>query len=113
MKTKFYFDNSKMILGMTLKDDTELESGNMAIHVCVNQNDVIENRRKLALALHCDLDDFVSSCQTHSSNFHKVTREDRGRGSQRMDTAIMDTDALYTYEPNLLLCCFTPLIVCR
>jgi len=107
MKTKFYLDNSKMIAGMTLKDETEQESGNMAIHVCINQNDVIENRRELAVALHCELDDFVSSYQTHSSNFYKVTRTDKGRGSDTMDTAILDTDALYTFESNLLLCCFT------
>ena len=107
MKTKLYFDNSKMIAGMTLKDESEPQSGNMAIHVCVNQTDVIENRRKLAVSLHCDLDDFVSSYQTHSSNFHKVTLADKGRGSNTMNTAILDTDALYTYESNLLLCCFT------
>ena len=31
----------------------------------------------------------------------------KGLGSYQSDTAIADTDALYTYEPNLLLCSFT------
>ena len=107
MKTKLYFDNSNLIAGMTRKDEAEPECGNMALHACLSQDDIIENRKKLAGFLHCELDDFVCSCQTHSSNFYKVIRADKGRGSDTMETAIQDTDALYTYEPNLLLCCFT------
>lgn len=90
-----------------MKDGTEPESGNMALHACINKSDIIENRRKLAAFLHCGLNDFVCAYQTHSANFHQVTLADKGRGSDTMDTAIADTDALYTYETNLLLCCFT------
>ncbi|HVI41646.1 MAG TPA: peptidoglycan editing factor PgeF, partial [Anaerovoracaceae bacterium] len=79
---------------------------NMALHACENTENIIENRKKLAAFLNCGLDDFVCAWQSHSSNFHKVTLADRGCGSDTMDTAIPDTDALYTYEPNLLLCCF-------
>lgn len=107
MKTRIYSETDNFIAGMTLKDPEEPESGNMALHACKNTEDIIENRRKLADFLHCDLNDFVCAGQTHSANFHKVTRSDKGRGSDTMATAIPDTDALYTYEPNLLLCCFT------
>lgn len=107
METKLYLKNSKIIAGMTLKDSTEPQSNNMALHACVNTDNIIENRQKLAVFLNCGLDDFVCAWQSHSSNFHKVTLLDKGRGSDTMDTAIPDTDALYTYEPNLLLCCFT------
>jgi YfiH family protein len=79
----------------------------MALHACENTESVLENRRKLAASLNCGLEDFVSAHQCHSANFHKVTRNDRGRGSVTMDDAILDTDALYTFEPNILLCCFT------
>ena len=107
MKTNIYLDNEKFIAGMTIKDETELENNNMALHACVTPDNIVENRKKLAASLHCGLDDFVCVNQTHSSNFHKVTLADRGRGAGNLDTAITDTDALYTYESNLLLCCFT------
>ncbi|MGE7694318.1 peptidoglycan editing factor PgeF [Lysinibacillus sp. NPDC094177] len=107
MKNKIYFDNDRFIAGTTLKDDIELEHNNMALHTCVNEADVINNRKKLATTLHCDLNDFICTQQTHSANFHKVTLADKGRGAVQMDTAISNTDALYTLEPNLLLCSFT------
>ena len=107
MKTNIYVNNEKFIAGMTMKDEAELENNNMALHACENPNNIIENRKKLATSLHCELDNFVCANQTHSSNFHRVTLADKGRGANRVDTAIADTDALYTYEPNLLLCSFT------
>lgn len=107
MKTKIYVDNEKFIAGTTLKDETEFESNNMALHICTNTDNIVKNRQKLAATLHCGIDHFVCTQQTHSANFHKVTLADKGRGANNPDTAIMDTDALYTYEPNLLLCSFT------
>lgn len=107
MKTKIYINNERFIAGITLKDESELENNNMALHSCIDPNNILINRKKLATSLHCKLDDFVCNNQTHSSNFHKVTLADRGRGAERIETAIDNTDALYTYEPNLLLCCFT------
>ena len=107
MKTKMYLNNGKFIAGMTMKDETELENNNMALHACEDPNKIIENRKKLATSLHCELANFVCANQPHSANFHKVTLADKGRGSNRIDTAITDTDALYTYEPDLLLCSFT------
>lgn len=107
MKTKIYFDNDQFIAGTTLKDDIELEHNNMALHTCLNEADVLENRKKLATSLDCDLNHFVCTQQTHSANFQKVTISDKGRGAEKMDNAIRNTDALYTVEPNLLLCSFT------
>ena len=107
MKTKLFINRPNFTAGITLKDDSEPENGNMAIHACFNTEKVIENRRNLAAFLHCELNNFVSSRQTHSANFYRVTKKDKGRGAVIMDDAIPDTDALYTYEPDLLLCCFT------
>lgn len=104
---KMYLNNKKFLAGMTMKDEFEAEKNNMALHVCENPGHVLANRRKLANTLNCGLKTFVCANQTHSSNFHKVTLADKGRGAEGMDTAINDTDALYTYEPNLLLCSFT------
>lgn len=107
MEMKVYVNNEKFLIGTTLKDEMELESNNMALHVCNNLDNVLENRRKLAATLSCKLEDFVCANQTHSANFYKVTSADRGRGATHLETAVADTDALYTYEPDILLCSFT------
>lgn len=107
MKTNIYINNENLIAGMTLKDEVAPEFNNMALHACENTNFVLENRKKLAASLHCDVDAFVCANQTHSPNFHRVTLDDKGRGAHSVDTAIADTDALYTYEPNILLSSFT------
>lgn len=107
MKTIIYLNNEKFIAGSTMKDNSEPENNNMALHTCENPELILANREKLAATLQCELNDFVCANQTHSSNFYKVTRDDKGRGADHTDTAIEDTDALYTYEPNLLLSSFT------
>ena len=107
MKTNIYVNDENFVAGMTMKDAAELENNNMALHVCENSAHVVENRKKLAASLHCELNDFVCAQQTHSANFHQVTLADKGRGADRMESAIPDTDALYTYEPNLVVCSFT------
>lgn len=107
MKIKLYFENDAVIAGMTLKDKDAPEENNMALHACVSEEAVLENRRALAAALQCELDDLVCAAQTHSANFHRVTFADKGRGTRSMENAIQDTDAIYSYERNLVLCCFT------
>lgn len=107
MKTNIYVNNENFIIGITTKNRAELEDNNMALHVCENPTDIIKNREKLAASLHTELKNFVCANQTHSANFHKVTLSDKGRGAKQIETAIPNTDALYTYEPNLVLCSFT------
>lgn len=107
MKTKIYYNNEQFIAGTTLKDSTELEQNNMALHVCTSPDDVVINRKKLAATLHCDINDFICTQQTHSANFHRATLADKGFGAQQQDTAIANTDALYTFEKDLILCSFT------
>lgn len=107
MKTTIYLDNEKFTAGMTLKDPAEFEGNNMALHVCENPAHIVENREKLAASLGLGLNDFVCAHQTHSANFHRATTADKGRGAERQETAIADTDALYTYEPDLLLASFS------
>ena len=69
MKTNIYVNNEKFIAGMTMKDEAELENNNMALHACENPDNVVENRKKLAASLHCELNDFVCANQTHSCQF--------------------------------------------
>ena len=107
MKVRFWLNNDNYTTGMTLRDNDDPECSNMALHVCRNKHDILNNRVELAKQLRCEVGDFVCAQQTHSNNFYKVTTEDRGRGSIEIKNAIADTDALYTREDNLLLCCFT------
>ena len=52
-----------------MKDEAEFEDNNMALHACENADNIIENRKKLATFLHCELDNFVCANQTHSAEF--------------------------------------------
>lgn len=107
MKTKMYTNNISYVAGMTLKDMNVKEENNMALHVGGDATAVIANRKALADVLHMSIGDFVCANQTHSAHFYEVKREDAGRGALSMKTAIDDTDALYTYEPGIVLCSFT------
>lgn len=108
MGTRFYhLGLEAVIAGMSLKDQTAAEQNNMALHFCVSTEAVLDNRRALTASLQCELDDLVCAEQTHSANFYRVNHADKGRGARSMQTAIPNTDALYSYEPNLVLCCFT------
>lgn len=107
MKTIFYQNQESTLMGMTMKDCNEPEFNNTALHACISTKDVLHNRQELARDLHCEVEDFVFANQTHSANFHKVTAQDRGKGMLRQDTAIADTDALYTFESDIVLCSLT------
>lgn len=107
MKIFYYFNNPNYIAGTTLKDAHYYEENNMALHVCDNSENVIANRQELANLLQIPLDNFVCANQTHSANFYQVKKQDLGRGATQDQTAIPNTDALYTYEPNIVLCSFT------
>lgn len=103
---KTYWDDSTVFAGITLKDSNKREDNNMALHVCQNSEDVIYNRHVLSRLLNIPLNNFVFANQTHSNNFHRVTKADLGKGTLTQQDAINDTDALYTYEKNIVLTSF-------
>jgi YfiH family protein len=107
MNIELYINEEEIVAGMTLRDDEEPESGNMALHTCSSANDVIKNRIKFASFLGCDLGSLTCSDQTHSDNFVEVSYTDRGRGALEQNSSFPDTDAIFTFEPNILLGCFT------
>lgn len=107
MTKKLYVHNDDYVIGMSLKDTRVLEENNMALHTGGDKEAIIQNRRQLATSLHTSLHTFVCANQTHSDRFYKVTEKDKGRGAWTMDNAIPSTDALYTYEQNVVLCSFT------
>lgn len=107
MNTTYHIKNARIVAGTTWKNQLKPEQNNMALHACNDPHAIIQNRIDLATELHCKLSDFVCAQQTHSTHYYRVTAADKGRGADRLDTAIADTDALYTYEPNIVLCTFT------
>lgn len=107
MNIKFYENNEQYVLGITLKDNSFAEENNMALHVCQNKANIIDNRQQLSAILKSEVSQFVCANQTHSANFFRVEKEHIGLGAFTCDTAISNTDALYTYEPNVLISSFT------
>lgn len=107
MTSTIYVNNAQFIAGTTLKNPNLPEAFNMGLHVAKNTDSVIENRQALAASLNCSIDQLVCANQTHSANFHKVTQSDLGKGATTQETAIADTDALYTFETGAILTSFS------
>jgi len=76
---------------------------NLGLHVGDEPGDVLENRRRAAVALGADPGDFVFCVQAHGPNVQLITAADRGRGTQTQDDAIPSTDALVTAELGVAL----------
>lgn len=102
-----FIQTDRVLAGMTMKDSGAFENNNMALHSCENPEDIIKNREKLAAELGVTLDDFVCPNQTHSANFYEVTLADKGKGVRSLDDAIDQTDAIYTFEKDIVLTSFS------
>lgn len=107
MTIKFYNMPNNFKAGITLKNQSMEEQYNMALHICYDENNVLNNRQNLANAVELPLKKFVFMNQTHSANFKKITLNDAGKGALTVDSAIPDTDALYTFEKNIVLTTMT------
>ena len=107
MTIKFYSMPENYKAGITLKNPSKEEQFNMALHSCNNEIDVLNNRQILADAIELPLQQFVFANQTHSANFKKITLNDIGKGALSVDSAIPHTDALYTFEKNIVLTSMT------
>lgn len=80
---------------------------NLGLHVGDAEPFVERNRQKLAELLQFPLESWVCCEQTHDSHIEKVTTCDAGKGTRHLNTAIADTDGLYTNETGILLAlCF-------
>jgi polyphenol oxidase len=76
---------------------------NLSLSVGDEPGAVLENRRRLAVALGADLGDFVFARQVHGARAQIVSAADRGRGARSLDDAIPDADALVTGDPGTVL----------
>lgn len=69
------------------------------------RENVLENHRRFGKALGYDENQLVFSNQVHLTNFHKVTKEDCGKGITR-ESDILEIDGLVTNEPGVPLITF-------
>ncbi len=83
------------------------ESLNLSLAVGDDPANVLENRRRLAVALHACPGDFVFARQVHGAGVRVVGEADRGSGAFTQDDAIPDTDALVTATPGVMLAILT------
>jgi polyphenol oxidase len=79
------------------------ESLNMSLAVGDDPVAVLENRRRVALALGVDPADFVFCRQVHGAAVRVVTAADRGAGAFAVDESVPEADVLVTAEPGVVL----------
>jgi YfiH family protein len=76
---------------------------NLGFHVGDDLQDVCANREQVAKDLNFPLNHWVGAEQVHEQQIQKITRADRGKGSNSYDTAFKGTDGFYTVEKGILL----------
>ena len=80
---------------------------NLSLSVGDDPARVLENRRRLAVALGANPGDFVFARQVHGAGVRVVGPADRGSGAFTLDDAVPDTDALVTTSPDVVLAILT------
>jgi YfiH family protein len=80
---------------------------NLSLAVGDDPENVMENRRRLAMVFGASPADFVFARQVHAAGVHVVTAADRGRGTHSIDTGTRadgpEADALVTRDPGVVL----------
>lgn len=102
-----WFCAENVLSGTSLRDNECFENFNMSLNNSKDIEQVIKNREKLMEEIHHDLENCAFPIQTHSTNIHKVTKDDIGKGVYEHSSGIADCDALYTKERNVLIGVFT------
>lgn len=82
-----------------------LASMNLSFTRGDDNESVIENHRRFAAALGYDENKLVFSDQVHMTHFHKVTKEDAGKGIIK-ESDILKIDGLVTNEPGIPIITF-------
>lgn len=91
---------------ISLRSNQALEKGNLALHVCQNEQDVLYNRK--AWEKHTlPLENWVLPWQKHTANIQRVFKTDRQKGAYSAASSILETDGLYTTDVDTLVGVFT------
>ncbi len=106
----YYKDTTEIIIATTLRhkglSKAPFDSCNMAYYVGDNNEDVLNNRLLVANEIQIPLTRWVFPKITHSTNIHKVTNQDLGRGAFDEASSIFNVDGLYTDLPEVVLSVF-------
>jgi YfiH family protein len=96
-----------LVAGMTTKNEgysqEAFNSLNLGFHVGDVHIDVCANRQKVAEDIDFPLEHWVGAEQIHENLIQKVTKADRGKGSNLYETSFKGIDGFYTDEKGILL----------
>ncbi|MEH7415478.1 peptidoglycan editing factor PgeF [Neobacillus drentensis] len=76
---------------------------NLGFHVGDDVTNVCSNKEKVAELLQFPLNNWVGAEQTHDIVIKKITKADRGTGSNSYEDSFKGTDGFYTDEEGILL----------
>jgi YfiH family protein len=100
-------ENSYILAGFTIRNggfsSDSFQSLNMGFHVEDDPELVQRNRRAFAEEIGFPIQNWVGTKQVHGTNIVKVSHRDRGRGSLDFETAIENTDGVYTADEDVFL----------
>lgn len=82
--------------------EEELSSMNLSFTRGDKEENVMENYRRIAEVLDCEVADMVASDQTHTTNIRRVTTADKGKGIL-FPRDYRDVDGFVTNEPGIAL----------
>lgn len=99
--------NPQLTVGFTTKNGgvsvDDYASLNIGFHVNDQSEHVVQNRAIIAEKIQFPLNQWVSAEQTHKTNICHVTKQQRGLGAKDYNSALKDTDGMYTNEDGVLL----------
>lgn len=76
---------------------------NFGFHVNDHHDAVCQSRETLSELIDFPLDYWVGAEQTHEVHIKKVSKDDRGKGSNSYDNAFKQTDGFFTTDEGILL----------
>ncbi len=76
---------------------------NVGLHVNDNSEHVIKNRHLVAMDTNIPLSNWVFADQIHDKRIIQVCKDDIGKGTESYNTAIVQTDGLFTMDKNIML----------
>jgi polyphenol oxidase len=114
IKTPKYFaveswmnDNPELVAGFSTKNGGVSQGAfsglNFGFHVGDHSLTVLKNRELLSQEVEFPLEGWIGAEQTHEVSVQKVTKADRGKGSDRYETSFPSTDGLFTDEKGIML----------
>ncbi|MCA0969356.1 peptidoglycan editing factor PgeF [Halobacillus litoralis] len=105
-----FSENPSLISGLTTRQGgvsgSPFDSLNMGLHVNDRDEDVIANRRLIADEVGIPLERWVMGEQVHGIQVKRVDKEDLGKGTLSLDTAVSGVDGLITNQKDVLLTAF-------